>query len=139
MFNHSEGRATCSVQRATCSLTGIDQWRLRHCVDILDGDSPCTCLQIIVRCICFHQLLLPFSSPNILVWNNVDNCIDGLQQTYSLSELLAYSLWLYRYNHLQGNDASKIRVNDFISFLTCKKPGLFCFFAQVVGTPGHTS
>jgi len=30
MFN-SEGRATCSVQRATCSLTGIDQWGLRHC------------------------------------------------------------------------------------------------------------
>jgi len=32
MFNHSEGRATCSVQRATCSFTGIDQWGLRHCV-----------------------------------------------------------------------------------------------------------
>src|SRR6218665_345557 len=31
MFNHSEGRATCSVQRATCSLTVIDQWGLRHC------------------------------------------------------------------------------------------------------------
>src|SRR6218665_1411827 len=31
MFNNSEGRATCSVQRATCSLTGIDQWGLRHC------------------------------------------------------------------------------------------------------------
>src|SRR6218665_300001 len=30
MFNHFEGRATCSVQRATCSLTGIDQWGLRH-------------------------------------------------------------------------------------------------------------
>ena len=47
-----------------------------------------------------------------------------------------YSLRLYRYtgNHLQGNDASKIRVDDFISFLTCTKPGLFCLFAQVVGT-----
>jgi len=33
----------------------------------------------------------------------------------------------------------KIRVDDFISFLTYKKPGLFCSFAQVVGTPGHTS
>jgi len=31
MFNHSEGRTTCSVQRATCSLTGIDQWGLRLC------------------------------------------------------------------------------------------------------------
>jgi len=30
MSNHSEGRATCSVQKATCSLTGIDQWGLRH-------------------------------------------------------------------------------------------------------------
>jgi len=30
VFNSSEGRATCSVQRATCSLTGIDQWGLRH-------------------------------------------------------------------------------------------------------------
>src|SRR6218665_341078 len=46
---------------------------------------------------------------------------------------------MYRYNHLQGYDASKIRVDNFISFLTCKKPGLFCIFAQVVGTPGHTS
>src|SRR6218665_1996159 len=35
MFNHSEGRATCSVQRATCSLTGIDQWGLRHCFQLL--------------------------------------------------------------------------------------------------------
>src|SRR6218665_217034 len=31
------------------------------------------------------------------------------------------------------------RVDDFISSLTCKKPGLFCLFAQVIGTPGHTS
>jgi len=32
MFNNSEGRATCSVQRATCSLTGIDQWGLQNWV-----------------------------------------------------------------------------------------------------------
>jgi len=32
MFYQSEGRATCSVQRATCSLTTIDHcWRRSSC------------------------------------------------------------------------------------------------------------
>src|SRR6218665_3383931 len=52
-----------------------------------------------------------------------------------------YSLRLYRCNHLQGNDASKIRVDDFISFLTCKNRDYFAFLHKSSGhrdTPHKT-
>src|SRR6218665_214691 len=43
MFNHFEGRATCSVQGATCSLTGIDQWGLRHWLEVGFADCNVEC------------------------------------------------------------------------------------------------